>query len=126
MNGNAKPTTFIKNESFERLTLMVDEEFKKKYPKLAEEMEKGVSKADVEFEVEKPAPSRMFARFDPSAVDFLRRCKTDDQAYEIVEYLKKKGEVTKEEAENICAQLKESGVRSFGPLKKTGHYDQRG
>ncbi len=105
---------------------MVDEEFKKKYPKLAEEMEKGVSKADVQFEVEEPAPDRKFARFDPSAIDFIRRCKTDDQAYEIIEYLENRGEVTKEEAENMCSQLKESGVRSFGPLKKAGHYDQRG
>ncbi len=105
---------------------MVDEEFKKKFPKLAEEMEKGVSKADVEFTVEKPAPSRMFAGFDPSVIDFIRRCKTDEQAYEIIEYLEKRGEVSKEEAENMCAQLKESGVRSFGPLKKAGHYDHRG
>jgi len=105
---------------------MVDDEFKKKFPKLAEEMEKGVSKANVQFEVEEPAPSRKFAGFDPSAIDFIKRCKTDDQAYEIIEYLEKRGEVSKEEAENMCAQLKESGVRSFGPLKKSGHYDQRG
>jgi hypothetical protein len=104
---------------------MVDEEFKKKFPKLAEEMEKGVSKADVEFTVEEPAPSRKNAGFDPSAIDFIRRCKTDDQAYEIIEYLVKRGEVSKEEAENMCSQLKESGVRSFGPLKKAGHYNQR-
>ena len=105
---------------------MVDEEFKKKFPKLAEEMEKGVSKADVEFEVEKPAPSRMFAGFDPNAIDFIRRCKNEDQAYEIIEYLEKRGEVSKEEAEKICSQLKTEGVRSFGPLKKAGHYDKRG
>lgn len=105
---------------------MVDEEFKKKYPRLAEEMEKGVSKADVEFEVAEPAPSRKFAGFNPGAIDFIRRCKNDDQTYEIIEYLEKRGEVSKEEAENMCAQLKESGVRSFGPLKKAGYYDQRG
>ena len=105
---------------------MVDEEFKKKYPKLAEEMEKGVSKTDVEFEVEKPVPLRKFAGYDPDAVDFIRRCKTDDQAYEIIEYLEKRGEVSKEEAERMCAQLKEKGVRSFGKLKEAGFYDREG
>ena len=105
---------------------MVDEEFKKKFPKLAEEMDKGVSKADVEFEVKKPAPSRKFAGYDPNVVDFIRRCKTDDQAYEIIEYLEKRGEVSKEEAEKICAQLKGEGVRSFGKLKEAGYYDREG
>ena len=105
---------------------MVDEEFKKKFPKLAEEMEKGVSKADVEFKVKKPAPSRMFAGFDPSAVDFIRRCKTEDQAYEIIEYLEKRGELTKEGADELCKQLREQGLKSFGRKKKYGHYDREG
>lgn len=105
---------------------MVDEEFKKKYPKLAEEMDKGVSKTSVEFEVEKPAPSRKFAGYDPDAVDFIRRCRTDDQAFEIIEYLEKRGEVSKEEAERMCAQLKNEGVRSFGKLKEAGYYDREG
>ena len=105
---------------------MADKEFKKKFPKLAEEMETGVSRTDVEFEVQKPAPSRKFAGYDPCVTDFIRRCKNDDQAYEIIEYLEKRGEVSKEEAEKICSQLKTEGVRSFGPLKKAGHYDKRG
>ena len=105
---------------------MVDPEFKKKYPRLAEEMEKGISKTEIKFEVEDTAPSRKYAGYDPNAVDFIRRCKTDDQAYEIIEYLEKRGELSKEEAEKMCAQLKEKGVRSFGALKKVGHYDREG
>ncbi len=105
---------------------MEDKDFKKKYPKLAEEMDKGVSKADVKFRVKKPRASRKFAGYDPDAVDFIRRCKTEDQAYEIIEYLENKGEVTKEQAEDLCKKLKEEGLKGFGPRKEPGYYEKEG
>ena len=64
--------------------------------------------------------------FNPSAVDFIRRCDTEAQAEEIIAYLQKKGEITKENAEQMRCQLKRDGVRSFGPKKEDYHYFKEG
>ena len=64
--------------------------------------------------------------FNPSAVDFIRRCDTETQAEEIIAYLQKKGEITKESAEQLRCQLKRDGVRSFGPKKEENHYFREG
>jgi hypothetical protein len=64
--------------------------------------------------------------FTPSAVDFIRRCDTDAQAEEIIAYLQKKGEITKENAEQMLCQLKRDGVRSFGPKKEEYYYFREG
>lgn len=64
--------------------------------------------------------------FNPSAVDFIRRCDTEAQAEEIIRYLQKKGEMTKETAEQMRCQLKQKGVRSFGPKKEENHYFREG
>ena len=64
--------------------------------------------------------------FNPSAVDFIRRCDTEAQAEEIIDYLQKKGEITKENAEHMRCQLKQKGVRSFGPKKEENHYFKEG
>ncbi len=64
--------------------------------------------------------------FDPQAVDFIRRCDTEAQAEEIIAYLQKKGEITKEYAQELRCQLKRDGVRSFGPKKEENHYFREG
>jgi hypothetical protein len=126
MNGTADPTKFIKNDLGKSVTGMEKKDFKKQFPKLAEEMESGVGKADIEFQGEKPRAKRKFAEHDPDAIDFIRRCSTEDQAYEIIEYLEKREELTKEGADELCKQLREQGLKSFGRKKKSGHYDREG
>ncbi len=64
--------------------------------------------------------------FNPSAVDFIRRCDTEAQAEEIIVYLEKKGEITKENAKDMRCQLIRDGVRSFGPKKEEYHYFKEG
>ncbi len=64
--------------------------------------------------------------FNPQAVDFIRRCDTEAQAEEIIAYLQKKGEITKEYAAELRCQLKRDGVRSFGPKKEENHYFREG
>jgi hypothetical protein len=64
--------------------------------------------------------------FNPQAVDFIRRCDTAAQAEEIIAYLQKKGEITKEYAQELRCQLKRDGVRSFGPKKEEYHYFKEG
>jgi hypothetical protein len=64
--------------------------------------------------------------FNPSAIDFIRRCDTEAQAEEIIAYLQKKGEITKEAADQMRCQLKRDGVRSFGSKKEEYHYFKEG
>jgi hypothetical protein len=64
--------------------------------------------------------------FNPSAIDFIRRCDTEAQAEEIITYLEKKGEITKDSAKQLRCQLGRDGVRSFGPKKEEYHYFKEG
>ena len=105
---------------------MERDEFKKRFPTLAEEMEEGKGKAGLEFEVKPPKPQRRFAGYDPDVIDFIRRCNGKEEALEIIEYLRGREEITVEEAERLCKQLEEEGLRSFGPKKKPGYYEREG
>jgi hypothetical protein len=73
-------------------------------------------------ELSRTEMSDKLRHFNPQAVDFLRRCDTKAQAEEIVAYLEKKGEITKEYAADLRAQMKKDGIRSFGPKKEENHY----
>lgn len=64
--------------------------------------------------------------FNPTAVDFIRRCDTEEQAEEIITYLHKKGEITEKNAEELLGQLKRDGVRSFGTKKEENYYFREG
>jgi hypothetical protein len=103
---------------------MEKEEFKKRFPFLAKEIEKGEGKAELNFQVEKPKQKRKFAGYNPDVVDFLRRCNTEEEALEIIEYMKKREEITEEESQTLIEQLNEEGVRSFGPKKTPGYYEK--
>jgi hypothetical protein len=89
------------------------EEFKKKYPHLAEEVfgDKGIK---VKFDI--------FRGYRPGVIDFIRRCDTEEEAIEIVNYLERRGELTQDEAEEIRRKIRREGVRSFGPKKDNGWY----
>ena len=105
---------------------MEKKEFKKKYPKLVEEIEQGVGKSELNFEVEKPKPKRKFAGYDPNVIDFIRRCTNETQALEIIEYMRNREEISLEEAESLCKQLDEEGLSSFGKRKTPGYYEREG
>ncbi|MEE8401491.1 MAG: DUF2095 family protein, partial [Candidatus Hydrothermarchaeaceae archaeon] len=71
-------------------------EFNKRYPNLSRELkgEKRVSIQGVRSnskEAEKEP--KKFDRYDPTAIDFLRRCETCEQGIEIIDYLASKGEI---------------------------------
>jgi hypothetical protein len=58
----------------------------------------------------------------PDVIDFIRRCDTEEQAEEIIAYMEKRGEIEKQYAERLRKQLKDKGVRSFGPKKEENYY----
>jgi hypothetical protein len=105
--------------------------FKKMFPNLSKELELGDSKVALDSvrtevdEAEKAMPEK-FHSYNPTVVDFIRRCDTEVQAEAIIAYLEKRGELTKEYAEKLRKQLKRKGVRSFGSKKEEGYYFKQG
>jgi len=105
--------------------------FKKMFPNLSKELELEDSKVAIDSvrtdsETAESAIPDKFCHYSPTVVDFIRRCDTDAEAETIIAYLEKRGEVTKEYAEELRQQLKKEGVRSFGAKKEDNYYFKRG
>jgi hypothetical protein len=101
--------------------------FKKLFPHLSEELEGEDGKVKIDSVRTDPDTAEKsvedkFRNYDPTAVDFIRRCDTEEQAEAIIAYLEKRGELTKEHAAKLRKQLKKEGVRSFGSKKEDGYY----
>ena len=111
------------------------EQFKKMFPHLAREMEEDDQNSDehkvqinsVRSNVEtKRRALDKFGTYMPDAIDFIRRCDSEKQAKEIIDYLERRGEITPEYARRLRRQLREKGVRSFGTKKEEGYYFKQG
>ncbi|TRO54872.1 DUF2095 domain-containing protein [Candidatus Bathyarchaeota archaeon] len=101
------------------------------FPNLSEELEGGNSKVTIDSvrtdpDTAEKSVSDKFRNYDPTVIDFIRRCDTEAQAEEIIAYLEKKGEITKEYAAKLRKQLKREGVRSYGPKKEDSYYFKQG
>lgn len=105
---------------------MEKKKFRELFPHLADELVNGKSIADLEGDTigQKRAPNtnRKWVGYDPDIIDFIRRCKTPEQAAKIIDYMSNEGKVSSEMAEKLRRQLEEEGVRSFGTLKEKGYY----
>ncbi len=115
---------------------------KKMFPNLYNELETGEVKVPInavrkdaeaienaeceEVDFEPTVLPDKLRHFNPTAIDFIRRCDTEAQVEEIIAYLQKKGEITKENADELRCQLKRDGVRSFGPKKEEYYYFKEG
>lgn len=107
------------------------ETFKKLFPNLAKELESKENKVSVnsvrtDMHTEERAMSKRFVNYMPDVIDFIRRCDTEEQAEEIIAYMEKRGEIEKQYAEKLRRQLREKGVRSFGPKKEENYYFKHG
>jgi hypothetical protein len=105
--------------------------FKKMFPNLSKELELEDSKVAInsvrtDAEAAENAMTDKFRNYNPTVVDFIRRCDTETQAEAIIAYLEKRGEVTEEYAEELRRQLKKEGVRSFGVKKEENYYFKQG
>jgi hypothetical protein len=87
------------------------------------EAEEAVSDSDEALlaQAENALPDK-FRHYNPTVVDFLRRCDTEAQAEEILVYLQKRDELTEEYAAQIRLQIKKDGLRSFGSKKDADFY----
>ena len=101
--------------------------FRKMFPNLSKELKREDSKVAIDSVRTNPtntgkSESDKFQNYRPTVVDFLRRCDTETQAETIISYLENRGELTKNQAKKLRRQLKNSGVRSFGPKKEEDYY----
>ena len=125
----------------------VDKKFMKKmFPNLIKELENGENKVSIDgvranpakaeesvndveetmlAEAENALPDK-FRHYNPTVIDFIRRCDTKDQAEEIVAYMQQRREITEEYANKVRAQLKKEGLRSFGSKKEEDYYYKQG
>jgi len=101
-------------------------EFKKKFPHLYEELEDSTSegKEDSESSEVQDAEPDTSDNYPTEAVSYIRRARSEDEAIEVVDYLRKRGELSSNEASSILKRIRERGVRSFGSLKTWGHYER--
>jgi hypothetical protein len=105
--------------------------FRRLFPNLAKEIEGKhqrvvISSVRSDVEAAERACSERFANYMPDVVDFIRRCDNEQQAEEIIDYLEKRKEISPNYAQRLRRQLKEKGVRSFGPKKEDDYYLKHG
>jgi hypothetical protein len=104
---------------------------KKMFPNLAKELEEGKTKISIdsienELPLDQNASLDRLRSYDPTVVDFIRRCDQEEQAESIIDFMEKRGEIDKEYAEKLRQQLGKDGIRSFGPKKEPNYYFRAG
>ena len=103
-----------------------DEEFNEFFPALFRDIKVG-EKNIVEEELRTSTGSKKARKFrghTPGAIDFICRCKSDQEAEEIIDYLLRKEEITEEHANNLKKQLQEKGLEYFGEHRTPGYYER--
>ena len=99
------------------------ERFKKLFPHLAEELLQGKGKVFIDAYRKDPVDGeravRRFASYNPTIIDFIRRCDTEEQAMEIIYFMEGRGEISEEYAEELREKVRSEGVISLGPKKKS-------
>jgi hypothetical protein len=105
--------------------------FKNLFPHLSEEMEQNQQRASIssvrsDARIGENAAAKRFDGYIPDVIDFIRRCDNLKQAEEIIEYMEKRNELNPTYARKLKRQLREKGVRSFGPKKQDDYYSREG
>ncbi|MCY0867898.1 MAG: DUF2095 family protein [Desulfurococcus sp.] len=97
------------------------EDFKEKYPNLAREILDGEGEGDLKiiFDASYIDPWKGYL---PSAIDYIRRCKTVEEALEVLDYLVKHEELSVEEGVRLRRILEEKGLEYFGRRKEDDYY----
>jgi hypothetical protein len=107
-----------------------DGEFREVFPALNKELEEESTKTfkidGVRTMAEETEPKAEAKTFTPDVVDYIRRCDTVSQAFEIVDFLMKQNEINAAQAREIKSQIKADGLRSFGAKKEKDHYLHHG
>lgn len=105
------------------------DDFAKNYPALDREMKDGnMKKMKIDGVRGKPNQEerKREQTFLPDIADYIRRCDTTEEAFEIVDYMLKRGKINQTEAKEIKNAIKQKGLRVFGEKKEEGHYLHHG
>jgi len=105
--------------------------FKNMFPHLSEEMENkqcqvAISSIRSDVQTGEHAVAKRFDGYLPDVIDFIRRCDNEKQAEEIIDFMEKRNEINSAYAQRLKKQLREKGVRSFGPKKQDDYYSREG
>jgi len=108
-------------------TTMDKKTFKEMFPHLCKEFEGGESKVTIgSVQTDSKKAEKAFCdklrNYNPTVIDFIRRCDTEEQAETIIAFMEKRCEITPKQASKLRTQLKKKGVRSFGPKKEDNYY----
>jgi len=104
-------------------------DLKRLFPNLFYEIEENQTNKSIELATQMSkngdkTSSETFSGYNPNIIDFIRRCDTEDEALEIIKYMEKKLEISKEYATSLIKEVKAKGVRSFGPKKEADYYSK--
>jgi len=92
------------------------EEFRKLFPKLSKEI-LGRNPTKVNSLVKDPLHN-----YVPNIYDFLGRVRSVEEGLEVIDYLERKGELSKELADSLRETLKTKGIEAFGERREFGYY----
>jgi hypothetical protein len=96
------------------------EEFKRRFPKLAEEIF-GNKTRQLTLRVEGGLVDP-WRNYVPTVIDYIRRCRTVEEAIQVVDYLTRRGELSSEEASELKSILLTRGLEFFGGRKEDDYY----
>jgi hypothetical protein len=103
------------------------DDFRKKFPNLVREMgSTGTVQIDAVRTSAKEAEKATHSihGYEPTVIDFIRRCESHKQALEVIDFLENQEEIEPGYAKRLRGQLVRLGLRSFGPKKNPGCYEQ--
>ncbi len=106
----------------------MSDRLRKKFPNLAREIKQRKATIRIDAIRTEPSEAEKVAHYvqgyEPTVIDYIRRCDTDEQALEIINFLETRGELKPAYAKRLRSQLVRLGVRSFGSKKDSGWYEQ--
>ncbi len=103
------------------------DKFRRRFPTLAKEMGGHGTikiKAVRSYSKEAEKAAHWMYGYNPTTIDFIRRCEDEKQALEIIEFQEAKGEIEPSYARRLRAQLAKRGLRSFGKRRGLGCYER--
>lgn len=123
--GNTREKVVIDDEKGISISYST-KDVKKKFPHLFDELKKSNQKIEI---TGIKHPTKVIEKSDelynPTAEDFLRRCNTQEEAFEILEFLLKRKKISKEKYTHLMNRLKNEGVECFGERKAWGYYERK-
>jgi|YelNatPaOPRAMG01_1025707.scaffolds.fasta_scaffold74844_3 hypothetical protein len=63
--------------------------------------------------------------YTPNVFDYIRRCESNEEAFQIIDFLVMRKELSEKVAEVIKRRIVEKGLRFYGPKKQTGYYVEK-